>query len=67
MFLVHGHVIPNLKKSGVDISINWPSIRNWQIKELDSWKATQLNLLHQKIVKYEVLTLYTVITVIKKS
>ena len=35
---------------GLDVSINWPSNRHWQIKKLDSWKATQLNLLRQKSV-----------------
>ena len=35
----------------VDVSINWPSKRNWQTKVLDSGKATQLNLLCQKNVK----------------
>ena len=35
----------------VDISIDWPSDRNEQTKVLDSWKATQLNLLRQKSVK----------------
>ena len=34
----------------VDISMNWPSNRNWQTKVLDAWKATQLNLLRQKSV-----------------
>ena len=34
----------------VDVSVNWPSNRNWQTKVLDSWKATQLNLLRQKSV-----------------
>ena len=29
----------------VDVSINWPSNRNWQTKVLDSCKARQLNLL----------------------
>ena len=24
---------------GLDVSINWPSNRHWQTKELDSWKA----------------------------
>ena len=33
-----------------DVSIKWPNNRNWQSKELDLWKATQLNLLHQKSV-----------------
>ena len=34
----------------VDVSINWPSDRNWQTKILDSWEAAQLNLLRQKSV-----------------
>ena len=60
---VHLRVIPNLQKRCkyfetdttvrvfvVDVSINWPSNRNWQTKVLDSWKATQLYLLRQKSV-----------------
>ena len=35
----------------VDVSINWPSNRDWQTKVLDSWKATQRILLRQKSVK----------------
>ena len=35
---------------GVDVSTNWPSDRNWQTKVLDSWKATQLNLLRKKSI-----------------
>ena len=40
----------------VDVSINWPSNRNWQIKLLDSWKATELDLLRQKSVKLTALS-----------
>ena len=35
----------------VDVSINWPSNRNWLTKVLDSWKVNQLNWLRQKWVK----------------
>ena len=35
----------------VDVSMNWPDNRIWQTKVLDSWKATQLNLLRLKYVK----------------
>ena len=36
---------------GVDVSINWPSKRNWQTQVLDSWKATRLDILRQNSVK----------------
>ena len=35
---------------GVDVSVNWLSHRDWQTKVLDSWKATQLTLLRQKVL-----------------
>ena len=35
---------------GLDVSINWPSNRYWQTKILYSWKATQPNLLRQKVL-----------------
>ena len=41
----------------LDVSINWLSNRNWQTKILDSWKATQLDLLRQKSVSTPVTTL----------
>ena len=31
-----------------DVSLNWATYRDWQIKALDTWKVTQLNLLPQK-------------------
>ena len=34
----------------VSMSMNWPRNRNWQTKVFDSWKVTQLNLLHQERV-----------------
>ena len=42
---------------GLDVSINWPTNRNWQTTALDSWKATQLNLPRQKSVNMEMLIL----------
>ena len=39
---------------GVDVSINWPRKRHWLTKVLDSWKATQQNLLRQRYVKVPV-------------
>ena len=35
----------------VDVPINWASDRNWQTKVLDTWRVTQLNVLHQESVK----------------
>ena len=40
----------------VDVFINWPSNRNWQTEVLDSWEATQLNVLRQESVKMTILT-----------
>ena len=36
----------------VDVSMNWATNRNWQIKVLDTWKVTQLNLPRQESAKY---------------
>ena len=35
---------------GTDVSMDWPSKRDWQTIVFDSWKATQLNLFRQKSV-----------------
>ena len=66
IFLVHiMNVILNLQKRCTslwdryqgktlfifEVSVNWATNRNWQIKVLDTWKVAQLNLLHQKSVK----------------
>ena len=62
---MHVNVILNLQKRYetdtkgrrfvTDFSINRLHNRNWQTKVFDSWKVTQLNLLHQKSDNPEVL------------
>ena len=43
----------------VDVSVNWPSNRNWQIKVCDSWGTSQLKLLLQKSVNHSARSLET--------
>ena len=35
----------------VDVSINWPSCRNWQTKVLVSWKVTQRVYFVRKVLR----------------
>ena len=62
--LVHVNVIANLQKRCtslrdryqrktllvVDVSVIWPTNRNWQTKVLDTWKVTQLDLPVSKVL-----------------
>ena len=48
----------------VDVSITWTSNRNRRTKELDSWKATQPNLLRQKSVIIMMMDDYIIVIII---